>query len=157
MFHNYWKVNILYVQFSSVIQSRWTLCDPMDCNMLSLPVHHQLPELTLTPVHWCHSTISTSVIPFSSCLQSFPGSGSFQMSQFFTSGGQSVGVSTSAVFPIQDWYPLGWTGWISLQPKRFSRVFSNTTVQSINSLAFSFLYGPTLSSIHDYWRNHSFD
>ena len=81
---------------------------------------------------WCHPTISSSVIPFSSCLQSFPASGSFQMSQFFTSGGQSIGVSASAsVLPmyIQDWFPLGLTGWISLQSKRFSRVFSNTTVQ----------------------------
>ena len=81
---------------------------------------------------WCHPTISSSVIPFSSCLQSFPASGSFQVSQFFPSGGQSIGVSASAsVFPmnIQDWFPLGWTGWISLLSKRLSRVFSNTTVQ----------------------------
>ena len=81
---------------------------------------------------WCHPTISSSVITFSSHLQSFPASGSFQMSQFFTSGGQSIGVSTSAsVLPmnIQDWSPLGWTGWISLQSKGLSRVFSNTTVQ----------------------------
>ena len=81
---------------------------------------------------WCHSTISSYVIPFSSCLQSFPALGSFPMSQFFQSGGQSIGVSASAsVLPmnIQDWFPLGWTGWISLQSKGFSRVFSNTTVQ----------------------------
>ena len=81
---------------------------------------------------WCHPTIS-SVIPFSSCLQSFPASGSFQMSQLFISGGQSIGVSASAsVLPvnIQDWSPLGWTGWISLQSKGLSRVFSNTTVQN---------------------------
>ena len=81
---------------------------------------------------WCHPTISSSVIPFSSHLQSFPASGSFQMSQLFTSGGQSIGVSVSAsVLPMntQDWSPLGWTGWISLQSKGPSRVFSNTTVQ----------------------------
>ena len=81
---------------------------------------------------WCHQTISFSVIPFSSRLQSYPASGSFQMSQFFTSGGQSIGVSASAsVLPmnIQDWFPWGWTGWISLQSKGLSRVFSNTTVQ----------------------------
>ena len=81
---------------------------------------------------WCHPIILSSVIPFSSCLQFFPTSRSFQMSQFFTSGGQSIGVSASAsVLPmnIQDWFPLGWTGWISLQSKRLSRVFSNTTVQ----------------------------
>ena len=81
---------------------------------------------------WCHLTISSSVVPFSSCLQSFPTSGSFQMSQLFTSGGQSIGVSAStSVLPMytQDWFPLGWTGWISLQFKGLSRVFSNTTVQ----------------------------
>ena len=81
---------------------------------------------------WCHPTISSCVIPFSSCLQSFPASGSSPMSHFFTSGGQCIGVSASAsVLPvnIQDWFPLGWTGWISLQSKRFSRVFSSTTIQ----------------------------
>ena len=81
---------------------------------------------------WCHPTISSFVVSFSSCLHSFPASGSFQMSQFFTSGGQSTGVSASAsVLPvnIQDWFPLGWTSWISLQSKGLSRVFSNTTVQ----------------------------
>ena len=81
---------------------------------------------------WCHPTISSSVIPFFSCIQSFPASGSFQMSQLFTSGGQSIGVSASAsVLPVntQDWSPLGWTGGISLQSKGLSRVFSNTTVQ----------------------------
>ena len=81
---------------------------------------------------WCHPTISSSVIPFSFCLQSFQASGSFLLNQFFTSGGQSIGASASAsVFPmnIQDWYPLGRTGWISLQSKGFSRVFSNITVQ----------------------------
>ena len=81
---------------------------------------------------WCHPTISSSVVPFSSCPQSFPASGSFQMSQLFTSGGPSIGVSAStSVLPmnIQDSSPLGWTGWISLQSKGLSRVFSNTTVQ----------------------------
>ena len=81
---------------------------------------------------WCHPTISSTVDPFSSHLQSFPASGSFQMNQFFTSGGQSIGVSALAsVFPmnIQDCFLLGWTGWISLKSKGFSRVFSNTTVQ----------------------------
>ena len=81
---------------------------------------------------WCHPTISSSVIPFSSCLQSFPASGSFQISQYFASGGHSIGVSASAsVLPmnIKDWFPLGWTGWISLLSKGLSRVLSNTTVQ----------------------------
>ena len=81
---------------------------------------------------WCHPTISSSVIPFSSRLQSFPASGSFPVRQFFASGGQSTGVSASpSVLPmnIQDWFPLGWTGWISLKSKGLSRVFSNITVQ----------------------------
>ena len=81
---------------------------------------------------WCHLTISSSIVPFSSSLQSFPASGYFQMSQFFASGGQSIGVSAStSVLPMdtQDWFPLGWTGWISLRSKQLSRVFSNTTVQ----------------------------
>ena len=150
------------VQFSWGTQSCPTLCDPMDCSTPGLPVHHQLPELEQTHLHrpWCHPTISFSVIPFSSRLQSFPLSGSFQMSQLFTSGGQSIGVSASrSVLPmnIQDWSPLGWIGWISLQSKGLSRVFSNTTVQSINSLVLSFLYSPTLTSIHDHWKNYSLD
>ena len=81
---------------------------------------------------WCHPIILSSVIPFSSCLQSFPASESFPMSQFFTSGGQSIGVSAlTSVLPVntQDWSPLGWTGWISLHSKELSRVFSNTIVQ----------------------------
>ena len=85
-----------------------------------------------TSSQWCHPTISSSVIPFSSCPQSFPVSGSFPMSQFLTSGSQSIGVSVSiSVLPmdIQGWSPLGWTGWISLQSKGLSRVFSNTTVR----------------------------
>ena len=81
---------------------------------------------------WCHPTIPSSVVPFSSCLQSFPASGSFPVSQFFASGDQSIGFSASAsVLPmnIQDWFPLGWTGWISVQSKGLSRVFFNTIVQ----------------------------
>ena len=151
------------VQFSSAAQSCLTLCDLMVCSMPRFPVHHQLPEFTQTHVHWvqwCHLTISSSVIPFSSHLKSFPASGSFQMSQLFTSGGQSIGVSAStSVLPMntQGWSPLGWTGWISLQSKGLSRVFSTSQFKSINSLVLSFLYSPTLTSIHDYWKNHSFD
>ena len=99
---------------------------------------------------WCHPIISFSVAPLSSCLQSFPASGSFLMSQLFSSGGQSIGISASAsVLPvnIQDWLPLGWTGLISLLSKGLSRVFSNTTVQSFNSSVLSFLHSPTLTSI----------
>ena len=110
---------------------------------------------------WCHPTISSSVIPFSSHLQSFPVSGSFPMSWFFASGGQSIGVSASAsVLPvnIQDRSPLGWTGWISLQSKELSKESSSTPqFKSINSLALSPLYSPILTSIHDHWKNHSLD
>ena len=123
------------VQFSSVAQSCPTLCNPMDGSTLGLPVHHQLPDFTQTHVHWvsgwCHPTISSSDVPFTSHLQSFPSSGSFQMSQLFASGGQSNGVSASTsvlLMDTQDWSPLGWTGWI-LQAKGLSRAFSNTTVQ----------------------------
>ena len=106
---------------------------------------------------WCYQTISSSVVPFSSHLQSFPTSWSFQMSQYFELGGQNFGVS-APVLPmnIQDWFPLGWTGWISLQSKELPRVFSNTTVPKNQSLVFNLLYGPTLTTIHDYWKNHSF-
>ena len=105
------------------------------------PQHARPPCPSPTPrVHpnpcplsrWCHLTISSSVIPFASCPQSFPASESFQMSQLFASGGQSIGVSAATSgLPMntQDWSPLGWTGWISLQSKGLSRVFSNTTVQ----------------------------
>ena len=134
-----WKCEITFIQqivfehlISSVTQLCRTLCDPMNRSMPSLPVHRQLLEFTQTHVHWwCHPTISSSVIPFSSCPQSFTASGSFPMSQIFTPGGQSIGISALAsVLPMntQDW-SLRWTGWISLQSKGLSRVFSNTTVQ----------------------------
>ena len=122
------------VQFSSVVQSWPTLCDPVDCSTPGFPVHHQFLEAysNSCPLsQWCHPTISFSVIPFS-CLQSFPESGSFPMNQFFTSSGQRIRASASAsVLPmnIQDWFPLGWAGWISLQSKGLSRGFSITTVQ----------------------------
>jgi len=149
-------------QFSSVAQSCLTLCNPMNRNTPGLPVHHQLPEFTQTHVHWlsqwCHPTISSSVVPFSSCLQSFPTSGSFQMSQLCTLGDQSIGVSASVLpMNIQDWFPLGWTGWISLLSKGLSRVFSNTTVQKHQFFGAQLLYSPTLTLIHDYWKNHSFN
>ena len=110
---------------------------------------------------WCHTIISSSVIPFSFRFQSFSPSGYFPMSQFFSLGGQSIGVSASAlVFPknIQDWFPLGWTGWIFLLSKGLSRIFSKTSqFKNINSSVLSFLYSPILTSIHDHWKNHSFD
>ena len=124
--------------FSSVQFSHSVLSDSLQPHK---PQHARPPCPSPTPrVHpnprplsqWCHPTISSSVIPFSSCPQSFPASRSFQMSQLSTSGGQSIGVSALAsVLPMktQDWSPLGWTSWISLQSKGLSRVFSNTTVQ----------------------------
>ena len=122
-------------QVSSVAQSCPTLCDPMECKNARPPCPSPTPTgySNSCPLsQWWHPTISSSVIHFSSSLQSFPASGSFQMSQFLTSGGQSIGVSVStSVLPviIQDWFPLGWTGCISLQSKGLPRVFSNTTVQ----------------------------
>ena len=126
---------ITKVQFSSVAQWCSTPCDPMNHSTPSLPVHHQLLEFTQTHVHRIGDAIQPFhplSVPFSSCPQSLRASGSFPMSQFFKSGGQSIGVSALAsLLPMntQDWSPLGWTGWISLQSKRLSRVFSNTTVQ----------------------------
>ena len=122
------------VQFSSVTQSCPTLCDPINHSTPGLPVHHQLLEFTQTPVPWIGDAIQPShplLSPSPPALnpsqhQSFP------MSQLFTWGGQSIGVSVLAsVLPMntQDWSPLGWTGWIFLQPKELSRVFSSTTVQ----------------------------
>ena len=131
---DYWEWEADSVQFSCSVVSN--SLQPHE------PQHTRLPCPSPTPTvypnscslsRWCQPTILSSVIPFSSCLQSFPASGSFQMSQLFTSAGQSIGVSASAsVLPMntQDWSPLGWTGWISLQSKGLSRVLSNTTVQN---------------------------
>ena len=122
------------IQFSSVTQSCLTL-RPHGLQLAKPPCPSPAPGVSPNscPLSWWyHPTISSSVVPSSSCLQSFPASGSFQMSQLFASGGQSIGVSAStSVLPmnIQDWFPLGWTDWISLQSKGLSRVFSNTTVQ----------------------------
>ena len=149
-------------QFSSVAQScplfvtPWTATRQAPCPSPTPGVYSNSCSLS----QWCHPTISSCVTAFSSCLQSFPASGSFQMNQLFASGGQSIGVSAPAsVLPvnIQNWFPLGGTCWISLQSKGLSRVFCNIIVQGINSSALSFLYSPTLTSLHDYWKNHSFD
>ena len=137
-FHYTWSWHNVVVVF----QLCPTLCNSMDGSSpvfpVLLPVLHQLPWSAHTHIHSVdngsvfHDAISSSVVPFSSCLQSFPASGSFQMSQFFASGGQSIGASASA--PVltgysQDWFPLGFTGAIALQSKGLSSVFSNTTVQ----------------------------
>ena len=194
------------VQFSRSVgsDSLW----PHEPQHTSPPCPLPTPELYPNPCPsswWCHPTISSSIVPFSSCPQSFPAAGSFQMSQLFAWGGQIIGISAStSVLPmnIQDWSPLGWTGWISLQSKWLSRVFSNTTVQKHQFFGaqlslqwrrrkwqptpvflpgeshgrrslvgysprvtksrtrlsdFTFLYSPTLTCIHDYWKNHSLD
>ena len=143
----------LSVQFSSVqsLSRVWHFVTPWtEACQASLSISNSWS--------WCHPTILFSIVPFSSLLQSFPASECFQMSQFFTSGGQNIGVSAStSVLPIniQGWFPLGWTGWLSLQSKGLSRVFSNTTVQKHQFLVLSFLYSPTLTFIHDYWKNNS--
>ena len=120
--------SMAFSKFSSVAQSSLTLHARPPCPSPNPEVYPNACPSS----RWCHPTILSSVIPFSSCLQSFPASGSFQMSQLFASGGQSTGViASTSVLPMntQDWSPLGWTGWISLQSKGLSRGFSNTTVQ----------------------------
>ena len=149
------------VQFSSVMS------DSLQPHGL---LHAKLPCLSPTPgacsnsyssSQWCYPTISSSVVPFSSCLQSFPASGSFPMSQFFTSGGQSIGASVSAsVFPmnIQYWFPFEISlVWSPFRPRDSQESSPTRQLKSISCLALSFLYGPTLTSIPNYWKNHSFD
>ena len=146
--YNHWnKVNNKLprsgrIEFSSVQFTHSVVSDSLWPHGLQ---HARPPCPTPTPgvesnscplSRWCHPTVSSSIVPFCSCLQSFPASGSFQMSQLFASGGQSIRVSASAsVLPmnIQELFPLGWTGWISLQSKGLSRVFSNTTIWSHGS------------------------
>ena len=150
-----YRLTISSIQFSHSVMSNclWSQHARPPCPSPTPGVHpNPCPSS-----QWCHPTISSSVVPFS-CPQFFPPSGSFQMSQLFTSGSQSIGVSAwTSVLPMntQDWSPLGWTGWISLQSKGLSRVFSNTTVQKHQ--CFGALYSSTLTSIHDYWKSHSLD
>ena len=155
---------VLKIQFSSVQFSRSVVSD-------SLPPHesqHARPPCPLqTPgvysnscpsSRWCHPAISSSVVPFCSCPQSLPASGSFPKGQLFAWGGQSIGVSASAsVLPMntQDWSTLGWTGWISLQAKEESS--PTPQFKSINFSALSFLHSPTLTSIYDHGENDSLD
>ena len=107
---------------------------------------------------WCSLAISASATPFSFCLQSFPASGSFPMRRLLASGSQRIEASASVLpMNIQDWFPLGWTGWISVQSKGLSETSPTPQFKSINTSLLSFLYSPTLKSIHDYWKNHSLD
>ena len=147
--------------FRSVTQSFSTICGPMDCSTGGYPVYHQLPELTQTDVHWVGDATKPSQ-PLMS--PSPPAFNSFQQQSLFqwvSSSHQVAKMSFSfSVTPSTEYsglFHLGWSGWISLQSKGLSRVFSNTQFKSINSLELSFLYSPTLTSIHDYWKNHSFD
>ena len=149
------------VQFShSVVSDSWR---PHGLQHARLPCPSPTPRAysNSCPLsRWCHPTISSSIGPFSSHLQSFPASRSFLRCQFFASGGQSIGISASAsVLPmnIQHWFPVGWISWISLQSKRLSRVFSNTTVQKHHFFSTQLSLLSNLTSIHDYWKNHSFD
>ena len=148
------EVTISSVQSPSHVQlfvTSWTAAHQASLSIIN---SWSLLKLMSIMSRWCHPTISSSVIPFSSCLQPFLTSGSFLMSQFFASGGQSIGISASFLpMNIKGWFPLGWTGLTSLLSKRLLRVFSNTQLENINSLALSFLYSPTLTSIHDYWEN----
>ena len=135
-----WQPQMYIAQFSHSVMSN--SLQPHEPQHTRPPCPSPTPRVHPNPCplcQWCHPTISSSVDPFSSCPQSFPASGSFQMSQLFTSGGQSIGVSAStSVLPMnsQDWSPLGWINWISLQSKGLSRVFSNTTVQKHQHSAF---------------------
>ena len=149
-------MNTYSVQLSSVAQWCPTLCDPMNRSTPGFPVHHQLPTLTQTHVHRVSDAIqpsNSSVVPFSSCFQSFTASGSFPMSQFFASS------ALASILPmnIQYWFPLGWTGWISFQSKGLSRVLSNTPVQKHQFFGTQLTLQFNSTSIHDYWKNHSFD
>ena len=152
------------VQFSLVAQSCPTLCDSMDCSMPGfLPCPSPTPGACSNsyPLSWwSHPTITSSVILFSSCPQSFPASGSFPVSQFFASGGQCIGASASTSvlrMNIQDWLPLGWIGGSPCSPRDSQESSPTPQFKNINSSMLNFLYGPALTSIHDYWKNHSFD
>ena len=154
-----WKTSS--VQFSCSVVSNFLWPHGLQHSRLPCPSPTPGACWNLCPSsRWCHPTVSSSVIPFSSCLQSFAASGSFPTSQFFASGGQSIGVSASASvlsMDIQDWFPLGLTGLISLESKGLSRVFFNTT--ALKHLFFSIqlsLWSNSTVSIHDYRKSHSF-
>ena len=151
-------------QFGSVqlLSHVWLFANPWTAaHQASLSIINSRSLLKLVSIESVMpSNHSSSVILFSSSLQSFPASGSFKMSQLFESGGQSTAVSIStSVLPmnIQDWFPSGWTGWSPCSPRDSQESSPTPQFNSINSLAFSFLYRPTLTSIHNYWKNHSFN
>ena len=136
-----------------------TLCNPMGCSTPGFPVLHHLLEFAQTDVHRVGDAIQPSkhVVPFSSGLQSFPASRSFPVSWLFTSGGQSIAASASVLaMNFKGWFPLELTSLISFLSKGLSRVFSSTSLKA-SILQCCFLYSPNLTSVHDYWKNRSFD
>ena len=149
-------------QFSSVAQSCPTLCNPMNCSMPGLPVHHQLPEFTQTHVHQVSDAIQPSH-PLLSPFLPAPNPSSirvFSNESTLPMRWPSTGVSALASFlqkNTQGWFPSEWTGWISCSPRDSQESSPTPQFKSINSLALSFLYSPTLTSIHDHWKNHSLD
>ena len=151
--------SVLLLSYVQLFATAWTAACQASLSIANSQSLHKLMPID----RWCHPTISSSVVPFSSQLQSFPASGSFQMGQFLTSGGQNIGVSASAsVLPmnIQDWSPLGWTGWVHGFPcsPRDSQESSPTPqFKSINFSKLSVLHSPTLTSIHNHSKNHNFD
>ena len=171
--YRFWKFKIYVlfssVQLSSVTQSCPAHCDAMSCSTPGLPVQHQLPEPTQTHVHW----VGDAIQPFHTLLYPSPPAlnlsqhqglfkwvSSFCSSLFSSMGGQSIGVSAlTSVLPMntQDWSPLRRTGWISLKSKGSQESSPTPQFKSINSSALSFLHSPTLTSIHDHWKNHSLD
>ena len=146
----------------SVIQSCPTSCNPMDCSTQRPPCPSLSPRICSNSCllsWWCHPTISSSVIPFSSCPHSLPASGSFPVSWLFASGGQSIGASASAsvlLISSQGWCPLGLV-WSPFCPRDSQESSPAPQFKSISSLTLSLLYGPTLMSVYKYWKNHTFD
>ena len=161
-----WVTNTMHMPvcfyISSVAQLCPTLCYPMDCSTPGFPVHHQLPELTQTHAHRVDDAIQPSYPLLSPSPPAFSLSQHQSLFQWVSSSHQMARVlefwASASVLPIniQDWFPLGWTGWISLQSKD-SQESSTPQVKSIKSLPLSFLYSPTLTSIHDHWKNHTLD
>ena len=164
---NTWKIGVSLhhetpVCCCSVAKLCLTFCDPMNCSMPGLPVSPTpgVYSNSCSSSWWFYPAISSSVTLFSSIPQTFPAPGSFPVSQLFVSGGQSIRASASAsVLPmnIQGWFPLGWTGLISLLSMGLSRIFSSITVRKCRFFGIQCSYSPSLTSIQNYCENHSFD
>ena len=145
------------LQFNSVAQSCPTLCDPMDCSMPGLPVHQQLPEFTQTHVHWLGDAIQPSH-PLSSPSHSLNLSQHHGFFKWVSSLHQVAKVLEFHLqMNIQDWFPLGWTVWVSFWPRDSQESSPTPQFKSINSFVLSFLHSPIFTSIHDHWKNHSLD